>query len=93
MMTTGAAIENYIIELKEVAEKWRVYKTTTITELRHTVTGLREGAQYEFRVTAENKAGRGPPSDPSLPAKYGECMGHNVSPNIALRYGYLASVT
>lgn len=40
-------------------------------ELEFTVTGLKEETLYEFRVTAENKAGEGPPSNPSKPAKYG----------------------
>ncbi len=34
--------------------------------------GLKPDIGYEFRVTAENKAGTGPPSAPSSPIKYEE---------------------
>jgi hypothetical protein len=33
------------------------------------VTGLKQGAIYEFRVIAVNEAGPSDPSDPSLPQK------------------------
>ncbi len=67
----GAKIERYIVEIREKGDmKWRTIDKAPSTQ--HTVTGLREGVEYEFRVTAENKAGQGPPSDPSKPSKYGK---------------------
>jgi len=67
----GAKITNYILEMHETGEiKWKTVKRD-ITETTFTVTGLREGTEYEFRVTAENKAGQGPPSASSAAAKYG----------------------
>lgn len=56
--------------------RWMPATTQNILNPEFTVQDLKEGAQYEFRVLAENKAGFGPPSDPSVSviakAKYGE---------------------
>ena len=69
----GAKIENYILELREKGDmKWRTANLReAVSRTEYTVRDLREGAEYEFRVTAVNKAGQGPASDPSKPAKYG----------------------
>ena len=70
----GAKIENYILELREKGDmKWRTANLReAVSRTEYTVRDLREGAEYEFRVTAVNKAGQGPASDPSKPAKYGK---------------------
>ena len=51
---------------------WIPATTEKVTRPSLNVTGLREGVQYEFRVTAENKVGRGPTSDPSRSSKAGK---------------------
>ena len=42
----------------------------TVTELVYTVTGLMPDTDYEYREAAENKAGQGPFSPPSVPMKH-----------------------
>lgn len=60
----GSPITNYILEKREAfAVRWVKATNRSIVNTSFTVDGLKEGAQYEFRVVAENKAGEGPPSD------------------------------
>ncbi len=68
----GAPITNYIVEMRRVGDvKWKPANKGEITpDTKYTVKGLKDGDEYEFRVTAENKAGPGAPSAPSKPAKY-----------------------
>ena len=75
----GAPIENYVIEFREQGQtKWQqVRRDEKSPDLTFTVPGLREETQYEFRVAAENKAGQGPFSKPSEPAKFGELIGQS----------------
>ena len=70
----GAPITNYVVEMREAGDmKWRVANKGQVTkDASYTVTGLREGASYEFRVSAENKAGTGTPSSSTKPTKYGK---------------------
>uniref|UniRef100_A0A3Q2R3F5 Titin n=1 Tax=Fundulus heteroclitus TaxID=8078 RepID=A0A3Q2R3F5_FUNHE len=63
----GNEIKHYILERREKKSlRWvRVSSKRPITELRHRVTNLTEGNEYEFRVMAENGAGIGPASSTS----------------------------
>ena len=68
----GAEITNYIVEMRVNRGKWAVVnKDETVPDTTFQVQGLKEGEEVEFRVTAENKAGPGPASNPSKPIKYG----------------------
>ena len=66
----GSPIINYIVEYKlENGFKWTKANLDTVAECKFTVKGLKEEQIYEFRVTAENKAGAGPPSDSTKPTQ------------------------
>lgn len=46
--------------------QWKQVKTVPSSEApQASVDGLQEGEEYEFRIIAKNKAGKGQPSDPS----------------------------
>lgn len=50
---------------------------TPTPDTEFTITHLKSGDEYQFRVIAENKAGPGKPSEPSTATvarpQYGEC--------------------
>ena len=87
----GAPITNYIIEMRRCGDvKWVVCnKTEKVPGLEFTVTGLVEETDYEFRITAENKAGPGQPSPPSKPSKYSKSDFTVTSVNSTLPYGVI----
>ncbi|KAJ9595175.1 hypothetical protein L9F63_013533, partial [Diploptera punctata] len=64
----GAPITGYVIEFKEKFGKdWEMGKEIVGDITKATIEGLKEGAQYEFRIRAVNKAGPGEPSDATKP--------------------------
>lgn len=63
----GAEIEGYILEKRDKdGIRWVKCNKKRLTDLRFRATGLTEGHFYEFRVSAENAAGVGDTSEPSI---------------------------
>jgi len=48
-------------------DRWLKISKGAVTELKFTVSDLVEDNQYQFRISAENKVGVGPPSSPCPP--------------------------
>ncbi|XP_033640975.1 twitchin-like isoform X1 [Asterias rubens] len=65
----GCPITGYIIEKREAGSpRWSKAKKEPIKGNSFEVPSLSQGAEYEFRVIAVNKAGESEPSKPSKPA-------------------------
>jgi len=80
----GAEITNYVMEHRvESGIKWVIATDEKISDTKFTVKGLKEDMVYEFRVSAENKAGVGPASDPTSPVKIVEQISTNHSAMIS----------
>lgn len=63
----GSPIQGYIVEKRDKdGVRWTRCNKRTVSELRFRVTGLMENHSYEFRVAAENAAGVGTPSAPTI---------------------------
>uniref|UniRef100_A0A3Q3BI21 Titin n=1 Tax=Kryptolebias marmoratus TaxID=37003 RepID=A0A3Q3BI21_KRYMA len=63
----GSPIQGYVVEKRDKdGVRWTRCNKRTLTELRFRVTGLIENHSYEFRVAAENAAGLGTPSTPTV---------------------------
>ncbi|KAK5968521.1 Twitchin [Trichostrongylus colubriformis] len=60
----GAPIEGYVVEVRDPDTKeWK--EIAKVPDTTASITGLKEGKEYQFRVKAFNKAGLGQPSDAS----------------------------
>ena len=80
--TGGCKITGYFIEKCEVGKDiWVKISRTAIRETNYVVGDLILNAKFKFRVSAENKAGVGPPSD------------YSESVLIKLPYGKIISIS
>lgn len=65
----GSSVAGYIIDRKEVgSDRWVRINKNPVTMTRYRATGLVEGLEYEYRVTAINSRGAGKPSENSKAA-------------------------
>ena len=69
-------ITNYVIEMKAVNQvRWQVVNEhEKCTSTDYVVRNLVADCDYEFRVSAENKAGVGVPSSPSKTIRFGKLL-------------------
>ena len=76
----GVPVSNYVIEYKPVSgHKWLpANENVKVTDTTFTVKDLVDNEEYEFRVTAENRAGQSKPSAPSKKATIKEEIGELV---------------
>ena len=67
-------ITHYQVEMKSKNDvRWKVLtEGQTVKDTRFVAPGLEPDTDFEFRVTAQNKAGFGPSSPASSPVRYGE---------------------
>ncbi|XP_029624486.1 titin isoform X1 [Salmo trutta] len=62
----GSEIDGYIVEKRDKdGIRWTKCNKRRLNDIRFRCTGLNEGHSYEFRVSAENSAGLGVPSEPT----------------------------
>lgn len=64
----GSPVTGYQVErCLAKTDRWLKISKGSVTELKFSVTDLVEGNEYQFRISAENKVGVGPPSSPCPP--------------------------
>jgi len=64
----GTPVTGYHVErCIATTDRWLKISKGPVTELKFKVTDLVEGSEYQFRISAENKVGVGPPSSPCPP--------------------------
>ena len=64
----GSPVTGYQVErCLAKTDRWLKISKGSVTELKFTVSDLVEGNEYQFRISAENKVGVGPPSSPCPP--------------------------
>lgn len=74
----GSRVTGYLIDALEKGQnKW--VKCATVKTMNHTIKSLREGAEYFFRVRAENHAGLSEPKEMIVPVLVKEIHGNILS--------------
>ena len=64
----GSPVTGYHVErCLATTDRWLKINKGPVAELKLAVTDLVEGNEYQFRISAENKVGVGPPSSPCPP--------------------------
>ena len=60
--TGGVPLSGYVLEIQEFgSSKWKVGSYVDSHHTSHTLSNLKKGTEYSFRVRAENPTGAGPP--------------------------------
>ena len=60
--TGGVPLSGYVLEIQEFgSSKWKVGSYVDSHLTSHTLSNLKKGTEYSFRVRAENATGTGPP--------------------------------
>ena len=67
----GSPVLGYVVEMSAKGGTWQKVGYTSSHDTRYTVAGLEEGAEYFFKVSAENSVGLSRPlqSDCVVPSK------------------------
>ncbi len=61
--TGGVPLSGYVVEMQEFGTtKWSVASYVDANVTSHTLSNLKKGTEYSFRVRAENPTGTGPPA-------------------------------
>lgn len=72
----GSPVTGYYIErMSDIANRWVQVTKSPVKETSYVDKEITEGTQYQYRIIAENKAGKSRPSEPSQLVKAKEVFG------------------
>lgn len=67
--------------MSDISNRWVQVNKTVVKETSYVDKEVAEGTTYQYRVIAENKAGKSKPSEPSQMAKAKEAVGKFQMPS------------